>query len=228
MAINLQKGQRINLEKSTGVKLVQFCIGVNWGAIEYLAEKDNTLGFDKKMVTKTKDVDLDLSCVMYDENNNLVDYLYSPLYRPEHLSQFGLSLGKLVSITGAMRHAGDDLKGDKGGNDGIDNEVITVDLSKLDGNIRRIFFFLNDVSETDFAQIPYTRIRMYEGTPTKVDSVYAEYNVVSDSLYKDKRAIIMGELYKKGDDWKFCAIGDVSEDTFLGQTVQRISRNYAK
>ena len=34
MAIRLEKGQRINLEKNNGSKLTQFCVGCNWGAIE--------------------------------------------------------------------------------------------------------------------------------------------------------------------------------------------------
>ena len=33
MAINLEKGQRINLEKSNGSKLQNICVGINWGAI---------------------------------------------------------------------------------------------------------------------------------------------------------------------------------------------------
>jgi tellurium resistance protein TerZ len=33
MAINLEKGQRINLEKSDGAKLQNICVGINWGAI---------------------------------------------------------------------------------------------------------------------------------------------------------------------------------------------------
>ncbi len=34
MAINLQKGQRINLKKENGAELSQACVGINWGAIE--------------------------------------------------------------------------------------------------------------------------------------------------------------------------------------------------
>jgi len=34
MAINLQKGQRISLEKTNGSKLQNVCVGINWGAIE--------------------------------------------------------------------------------------------------------------------------------------------------------------------------------------------------
>ena len=32
--IKLEKGQRINLEKETGAKLTNFCVGCNWGAID--------------------------------------------------------------------------------------------------------------------------------------------------------------------------------------------------
>lgn len=34
MAIRLEKGQRINLEKDNGAKLQSICVGVNWGAIK--------------------------------------------------------------------------------------------------------------------------------------------------------------------------------------------------
>ena len=33
MAITLEKGQRISLEKGNGSKLTNICVGVNWGAI---------------------------------------------------------------------------------------------------------------------------------------------------------------------------------------------------
>lgn len=228
MAINLSKGQRINLEKSSGGKLTNFCVGVNWGAIEKEVEKKGFLGFGSKSVKEVTDVDLDLSCAMYDDNGTLVDYLYSPLYKPELLAQFGLAPGKLLSNTNALQHTGDDLAGDVGGDDGLDNEIIIVDLAKLGNNVTRIFFFLNNVGPEDFSQIPYAQIRMYEGTPAKVDSVYATYDVVADAQYRGKKALIMGELYKRNDEWKFNAIGDASEDKFLGQTIQRITQSYAK
>ncbi len=228
MAINLSKGQRINLEKSTGGSLTNFCVGVNWGAMEVQVTKSGFLGFGSKVVTETHDIDLDLSCVMFDDAGNLCDHLYSPLYKPEVLAQFGLPPGKLLSNTNALRHTGDDLEGDVGGDDGLDNEIITVDLTKLGSNVARIFFFLNNVGQEDFSQIPYAKIRMYEGTPERVQSVYAEYNVVAENQYKGKQALVMGELYKHNGEWKFNAIGDAFEDRFLGQTIQRIANSYAK
>ncbi len=218
MAINLTKGQKIDLRKASGDKLTNFCIGVNWGAIQ----KKGFLGLG----TKNIDVDLDLSCILIDDNNNLCDHIYSPLYNIEVLQQFGLPKGKLVSNDGALRHTGDDLQGDKGGDDGLDNEIITVDLSRVSPAVSRIFFFLNNVGDEDFSQIPYAKIRMFEGTPTRVNSVFADYNVSAEAAYTGKKALIMAKLYKRNDEWKFDAIGDPTEDVFLGQTIHRIAKNY--
>ncbi len=219
MAINLTKGQKIDLRKTTGESLTNFCVGVNWGAIE---TKGGFLGLGKKVTN----IDLDLSCIMVDEQNNICDHLYSPLYRVEVLQQFGLPKGKLLSSDGALKHTGDDLQGDTGGDDGLDNEIITVDLTRINPNVTQIFFFLNNAGREDFSQIPYSKIRMYEGTPTRVNSVFASYNVSAEAQYTGKLSIIMGKLYKRSGEWKFSAIGDPTEDVFLGQTIKRIMASY--
>ena len=223
MAINLEKklekGQRINLEKSDGSKLNEFCVGVNWGAIE---TSGGFLGLSKKTI----DVDLDLSCVLIDSSNKLCDYIYSPLYKTEFLKRYGLPKGKLDTKDRALHHSGDDLEGDKGGDDGLDNEIITVNLSKVNSNVSQIFFFLNNVGKEDFSQIPYAKIRMYEGTPTIVKEVFASYNVSAESQYAGKRAVIMGKLYKRDNVWKFHAIGDATDDIHLCLTIARIVKSY--
>jgi tellurium resistance protein TerZ len=223
MAINLEKklekGQRINLEKSDGSKLTEFCVGVNWGAIE---TSGGFLGLSKKTV----DVDLDLSCVLIDGAGKLCDHIYSPLYKPEFLAHYGMPRGKLDTNDRALHHSGDDREGDKGGDDGLDNEIITVNLSKINPAVTQIFFFLNNVGKEDFSQIPYAKIRMYEGSPTKVKSVFASYNVSAEQQYKDRRSIIMGKLYKKDGEWKFNAIGDATDDNNLCETAQRIVKSY--
>lgn len=216
--INLQKGQKIDLRKSSGDKLVNFCVGVNWGAIKEKA----LFG----LTTVNKNVDLDLSCILVDENGEVCDHIYSPLYNPQVLSKVGLPPGKLVTIDGALRHSGDDLQGDKGGDDGLDNEIITVDLTKINPNVSKIFFFLNNVGNEDFSQIPYSKIRMYEGTPTRVNSVFASYNVSAEPSYKGRKALIMGKLYKRNDEWKFDAIGDATDDANFAVTIARILRDY--
>lgn len=225
MAISLQKGQKIDLRKSSGEALTNFCVGVNWGAIE--TEKTGLFGFGKKKVVE--DVDLDLSCVMLDSNGELLDWIYSPDYNA-WLSKNNFPLGKLSSKDGGLKHSGDDRQGDVGGDDGLDNEIITIDLNRVSPNIDKIFFFLNiylNQGQTfDFSQIPFAKIRMYEGTSTRVNTVHSNYDIVTDSSYSGKRALILGKLYRKNGEWKFDAIGEPSDDKIFIQTMQRIVRDY--
>lgn len=221
MAINLQKGQRINLEKTNGSKLTNFCVGCNWGAI---VVSNGIFGFGKKV----QDVDLDLSCLMIDEKGQICDHIYSPLYRTDFLQRYGLPNGKTDSNDYALHHSGDDLKGDLGGDDGLDNEIITVDLNRVSPNVHQIFFFLNNCGTEDFSKIPYASIRMFEGTPTKVKEVFAQYDVAASPQYAGSLALIMGKLYRRGGEWKFSAIGDAFPDRNICETIIRIARDYAK
>ena len=227
MAIRLEKGQRINLEKDNGAKLTSFCVGCNWGAI--IVEKTGFLGFGTKK--EELDVDVDLSCVMTDSNGKLVDALYSPLYKKEFFQAAGLPIGKDWSADKSMYHTPDDTEGDKGGDDGLDNEIITVDLTKVNPVIDQIFFFLNiyQPRNIDFQRIPYVAIRMYEGTPKKVKSIFAQYDVAKENQFMGKNALIMGKLYRRNGDWKFAAIGDAFDDqNDIRQTVKRIITSYSK
>lgn len=216
--INLQKGHRINLEKNDGSKLTRFCVGCNWGAI---VKPGGFLGLGKKEI----DVDVDLSCVMVDANGKLVDTLYSPLYNPNMFINAGLPVGKDWSVDRSMYHTPDDTEGDKGGDDGLDNEIITVDLAKVNPAIAEIYFFLNifEPKNTDWAQIPYVAIRMYEGTPDHVNTVFAQYDVAKEPQFAGRNALIMGKLYRRNGEWKFAAIGDAYDDNYdLRKTIKRI------
>lgn len=228
MSINLKKGQRINLEKEGGAKLQKFCVGCNWGAITKIEESAGFLGFGKKSVKTVVDVDLDLSCVMFDAAGKMVDHLYSPLYKPEFLTTHGLPPGKLDSLDGALHHTGDDRSGDTDGDDGLDNEIITVDLQRVNPNVTQIFFFLNNVGKEDFSQIPYASIRMFEGTPDRVEKEFAAYNVAADADYKNMTALVMGELYKRDGNWKFNAVGDAYPHPHLCATIDLISKKYIR
>lgn len=220
MAIRLEKGQRINLKKENGSKLTSFCVGCNWGAIV----STGFLGFGKQ----TRDVDLDLSCLMIDAKGDITDHIYSPLYRIEFLSKYGMPPGKLDSNDYALHHSGDDLKGDLDGDDGLDNEIIQVDLTRVNPNVDQIFFFLNNCGKEDFSQIPYASIRMYEGTPKIVKSVFASYDVAAEPQYSGMKALIMGKLYRRNGEWKFSAIGDAYPDANICETIRRIVANYAR
>lgn len=223
MAIKLEKGQRINLEKETGVKLTNFCVGCNWGAVI----KKTFFGLSSSVV----DVDLDLSCIMFDASGNVIDHIWSPLYKFGD-KKLGLPNGKLDSIDHALHHTGDDLTGDTNGDDGLDNEIITVNLNQVNSQINSIVFFLNIYNNSeysgDFSGIPYASIRMYEGTSTKVREVFAQYDVATKDNCRGMRALIMGKLYRRNGDWKFAAIGDAYEDRNIVQTIARVFKDYSK
>lgn len=223
MAISLKKGQKIDLTKKNSQgktsKLLQFCVGVNWGVINrsYSIEekKGGFLGIGGKIekVTKhfTEAVDLDASCCMFNSNKQLIDTV---------------SFKQLISTDNAVSHSGDDREGDLDGDDGLDNEIISVDLAKVSPATQRIVFFLNSYKKQDFATIPFASIRLYEGTPEQVLHVFATYDVASDASYRGHVSMIMGELYKHQDEWKFSAIGAASATQDMQETIQEIQQKY--
>ena len=228
MAIRLEKGQKINLEKNNGTKLTQFCVGCNWGAVT----KKVLFGLSSSVV----DVDLDLSCILFDKNGNMVDHIWSPLYRFSNNS-LNLPNGKLDTRDGALHHTGDDLTGDTGGDDGLDNEVITVDLDKVNPNVESIVFFLNIYNNNeyqgDFSGIPYAYIRMFEptmrnGQITGVKENFAQYDVSTKTDCVGMRGLILGKLYRRNGEWKFAAIGDAFPDKSIVNTISRVINSYNK
>ena len=150
------------------------------------------------------------------------------LYKKEFLGRYGMPPGKVDSSDRALHHSGDDLKGDQDGDDGLDNEIITVDLNRVAPNVEQIYFFLNNCGREDFSQIPYASIRMYEGTPERVKEVFASYDVAAEPKYRGMTALIMGKLYRRNGEWKFSAIGDAYPHPNLCETIKRIATNYAK
>jgi len=199
MAINLAKGQKINLKKSNGSDLNSFCVGANWGAID----KKGLFG------TKKVAVDLDLSAGIFDSSKNLKEVVY---------------YGQLKSA--GISHSGDDLTGDVDGDDGLDNEVIEINLSNIPSDIDNIVFVLNSFKGQDFATIPFASIRLYEGTPSRVNEVVATYNIASDAEFSGFVSMILGKLYRRNGEWKFAAIGEPTKDANLKATLETVGSKY--
>ena len=79
---------------------------------------------------------------MFDREGKPVDHIYSPLYKFGDRN-IGLPNGKVDSFDRALHHTGDDRSGDTNGDDGLDNEIITVDLNKVNPNTNKIVFFFH-------------------------------------------------------------------------------------
>lgn len=202
MAINLQKGQKINLKKDSGSSLQNICVGVNWGAIE----RKGWFGGTSKEA-----VDLDASCILYDSSKNIIDIIY---------------FGSLNSKDGSIKHSGDDLTGDMDGDDSLDNEIITVDFTRLSSNVEYVAFVLNSFRGHDFRTIPFASIRIYEGSPTRVNKVFATYNVAKDEGFAGHVSMVMGVFYRRNNEWKFNAIGEPTKDRRLEETIKTVQQNY--
>lgn len=199
--IVLTKGENIVLTKGDGSKLTHFSVGLNWGAIE----KKGFMGFGGK----AEAVDLDGSAIVFDADNNPLDTVY-----------FGQLRSRLAS--GFINHSGDDREGDVGGDDGQDNETITIDLTKAPANVAKIALVLVSFRGQDFATVPHATVKLYEGSPARAGEVVARYNVAKDPQYAGKVAMVMGYLYLRNGEWKFKAVGDATSDRSLGEVARSV------
>lgn len=209
--INLSKGGRVNLSKDeNGNSLSKIFFGVNWGAIK----SRGFLGFGGG----TEAVDLDASVVLMDENKRKLETVY---------------FGHKNSSDGAIHHSGDDLVGDTDGDDGLDNETISVDLSKIRNSVHFVAFILNSYSHQEFDEIPYMGMRIYtteDGRPTAIShstpNVLAKYNLTNDSndpetTFKGREGIVLGYAYRKDNEWKFKALGNTGNWQSIGE-IERV------
>lgn len=197
----LSKGERINLTKnvddSGSEKVMNVCVGSNWGAIR----KNGFLG----MGSSLESVDLDTSVLCYDVNKTKLDEV---------------SFRKLKNSNGSIYHSGDDREGDLSGDDGLDNEVIVINLDKVPSSIKYLVLILNSYTHQNFSEIPYARLRVYEGTPKRVNNVLASY----EAEKMNGEAIVLGHFYRKDGWWKFKADGICSSE----RSIDEISRGTAK
>lgn len=191
--INLSKGGRISLSKDEdGNSLDHIFFGANWGMI-----RGGMFGLGGKTA-----VDLDASVILIG-NGRLIDTVY-----------FGHKNAP------GIHHSGDDLVGDADGDDGMDNETISVQLSKIESNVEHVFFVLNSYRNQKFDKIPYIGIRIYTSSNNKPKTritdpvnILASYSLKSDSEdFKGKLSVILGEAYRRNGEWKFKAIGEFGMD----------------
>ncbi|WP_428036461.1 TerD family protein [Amphritea sp.] len=201
MSISLEKGQRISLDKN-GSGLKEVCIGVNWGAIE----KKGFFGGAKRVA-----VDLDASVGVYSADKSLKEVVY---------------FGNLRALGGAISHSGDDRTGDIDGDDGLDNEIITIKLNNLPAEADKVAVVLNSFQGQDFASIPFASIRLYEGTPTHVSNVIANYNIVNEAKFHGSVSMVLGILYRHDSGWKFRAVGEPTQDRKLEHTLHTVASQY--
>ncbi|MCQ2315971.1 MAG: TerD family protein [Bacteroidales bacterium] len=170
MAINLQKGQRIE------IGLQKVGVGLGW-------DPNEGSGFD---------FDLDASAFMLGSNKKL----------PQ--DEFFVFYNNPQSPDGAVESSGDDTTG--GNSDGGDDETLTVDIEKVDPRIQEIIFTVTiheaEKRRQNFGQVRNSYIRVYNANTYEE---IARYDLDED--FSIETAVEFGRLYKRGNEWKFEAMG---------------------
>ncbi|HIT86868.1 MAG TPA: TerD family protein [Candidatus Coprocola pullicola] len=110
--------------------------------------------------------------------------------------------GNLNHSSGAVTHLGDNLTGEGEG----DDEQIMIDLSKVPADVQRIAFTATiydpEVRKQNFGQVSNAYIRVVDSAN---NTELIRYDLGED--FSIETAVVVGELYRNGSEWKFNAIG---------------------
>ncbi|MCI9121077.1 MAG: TerD family protein [Oscillibacter sp.] len=194
MSVNLQKGQKVELRKSTGGDLRRVMVGLGWDEVK---RKGGLFA------PKPQDIDCDASafvCVGGKLVSNS-DVVY---------------FGNLRHSSGAVNHMGDNLTGAGEG----DDEQIFVELSTLPEQYDKIVFVVNIYQAAQrrqhFGLIQNAFIRVCDA---ETNQELCRYNL-SES-YDNLTAMVFGELYRYKGQWKFSAIGQATSDNSVSDLANR-------
>jgi tellurium resistance protein TerD len=147
------------------------------------------LGWDVRTTTGA-DFDLDASALLCDSNGKVLS------------DQHFVFFNNLKSPCGAVEHLGDNLTGVGEG----DDEVIKVNLAAVPAEVQKIVFVVSiydaDNRRQAFGQVSNAFIRVVNQS----DNVeLARYDLTEE--YSTETALVFGELYRNGPEWKFRAVG---------------------
>ncbi|MYW66533.1 TerD family protein [Streptomyces sp. SID8379] len=172
--INLDKG-RVSLQKNQTVSLVK-------GGQPLLSQVKMGLGWEPAF--RGKDIDLDASVIAYGPQRNHIDSCY---------------FGKLSIVNGAIKHSGDNLTGEGGG----DDEVIVVDLGRLPQEVTGLVFTVNSFSGQKFTEVAKAYCRL-------LDAATGEELVRFDLTNAEAQTgVMMAKLIKQfSGEWEMTAMGD--------------------
>ncbi len=172
--INLDKG-RVSLQKNQTVSLVK-------GGRPLLSQVKMGLGWEPAY--RGKDIDLDASVIAYGPQRNHIDSCY---------------FGKLSIVNGAIKHSGDNLTGEGGG----DDEVIVVDLGRLPQEVTGLVFTVNSFSGQKFTEVAKAYCRLLDAS---TGEELVRFDLTSA---EPQTGVMMAKLIKQfSGEWDMTAMGD--------------------
>lgn len=184
MAVSLQKGQKISLDKEAGGTLTRVKMGLGWD----VASSQKSGGFLGGLFGGSggnDSIDLDASCIMFDNNKQPMDAIW---------------FGQLTSKDGSIQHTGDNRTGAGDG----DDEVINVDLSRIPANVQSFVFTVNSFAGQTFERVSNAFCRIINANN---NSEVARYNLSAQGSHT---ALILAKVYRHNGEWKMHAIGETA------------------
>ncbi|HEX5404742.1 MAG TPA: TerD family protein [Pseudonocardiaceae bacterium] len=171
----------VSLTKGSNVSLTKAAPG--------LAAVTVGLGWDER-TTSGEEFDLDASAIVLGADGNALS--------DKHFVFFN----NLASPDGSVEHTGDNLTG---GGDG-DDEQIKVDLAAIPADVDKVVFPVSiydaESRNQAFGQVRNAFIRVVN---QQDGSELTRYDLSEDA--STETAMIFGELYRNGGEWKFRAVG---------------------
>ncbi|MFC5720073.1 TerD family protein [Streptomyces gamaensis] len=147
------------------------------------------LGWDARTTTGT-DFDLDASALLTNDQGKVAGDLNFVFFN------------NLKSPCGSVEHTGDNLTGEGEG----DDETIKVNLAAVPADVQKIVFPVSiydaESRQQSFGQVRNAYIRVVNQAD---GSELARYDLTEDA--STETAMVFGELYRHGAEWKFRAIG---------------------
>ena len=218
MAINLIKGQRVEIESN----LSRLVVEMGW-KVNPNAEPPYDLDASTFLLGNGGQIENEADFVFYGSpnrvpaldkyENQLYDENNNPLTRP-------ISLDK--SVIGSVDDPGDDQY-----NTGEGNEEIEVDLTKTSDSVKEILFTvsiywdptnINDPRRKyNFGQVRDAFIQIKNAV---TGDVICRYDLDED--FSTDKGVEFGRLYRRGSEWKFQAVGEAHADG-----LEPICRKYA-
>ncbi|NKY39314.1 TerD family protein [Cellulomonas septica] len=147
------------------------------------------LGWDLRTTTGD-DFDLDASAIVVGADGKVLS--------DKHFVFFN----NLTSVDGSVQHLGDNLTGEGEG----DDEQIKVDLASVPAEADKIVFPVSiydaENRRQTFGQVRNAFIRVVNQAD---NAELARYDLSEDA--STETAMVFGELYRNGAEWKFRAVG---------------------
>ena len=147
------------------------------------------LGWDAR-VTDGQGFDLDASVFMVGEDGKVLND-----------SSF-IFFNNNLSACGSVEHQGDNRTGEGDG----DDEQIKIDLAKVPAEVKKLVFAVTiydaEARKQNFGMVSNSYMRIYNNdNGTEI----ARFDLSEDA--STETAMIFGELYRHGAEWKFKAVG---------------------